>query len=127
MAPSFESMTYRTLAVRFQQVPFMDRTNADWRVGDLVQAASKLTGLTVAEIKGPARHRRLSRVRFAIAYVAHRHLGRSFPQIGRALGNRDHTTILQGKIRAEQLLSAKDEHITRLIQALTDMVTHVAR
>lgn len=54
----------------------------------------RVTKTTPMQILGPGRSRHVSFARAAIAYWARRLSGLSLPQIGRALGNRDHTTIL---------------------------------
>ncbi len=71
-------------------------------IGHLLAHAHKETRIEPAEIRGPARERNITHVRFAIMSVA-RSRGLSTPQIGRALGDRDHTTILHGLKRAKQL------------------------
>jgi chromosomal replication initiation ATPase DnaA len=52
-------------------------------------------GLSAADVMGPARHPVLVRARTAL-YLALREepYGWSYPQIGRFVGNRDHTTVL---------------------------------
>lgn len=63
-------------------------------VRELIDCASRNTGLRPSEITGWGRSRDLVWIRWAIAVVAREH-GRSLPQIGTCL-NRDHTTILHG-------------------------------
>jgi chromosomal replication initiation ATPase DnaA len=64
-------------------------TPADW----IVEAAAKATGVTVRELRGFDRHRPLvERRRFAAVKL--RLEGYSYPAIGRALGGRDHSTIM---------------------------------
>lgn len=48
------------------------------------------------------RHRSLVIARQEAMYRAHREGGYSLPRIGRALGNRDHTTVLHGVRRHEK-------------------------
>ena len=111
------------LTASFQQIPFTNfqARFAHCRIADLIASASAISGYTVEEIKGANRHFDISRVRFAICYVAYRHLGKSYPQIGLALGRRDHTTALHAKRRAEQLIG-RDPVITGLVDALTALV-----
>lgn len=77
----------------------------------VVEAVSGVTGFAPADIVGPRRQRELVRARQIAMYFTKtycRHL--SFPEIGRRMGARDHTTILHGvrKIEAEIEQSGKD-------------------
>lgn len=53
-------------------------------------------GLTVAEMKGPGRARRVAWPRQEAMWLIYLTGRYSRPQIGRFLGNRDHTTVLHG-------------------------------
>ena len=63
------------------------------QIGKIVKRAMDITGYTRDEIIGPDRSRDLVRVRHAIMHEAH-NLGFSLTEIGRAIGGRDHTTVL---------------------------------
>lgn len=54
------------------------------------------------EIVGPGRNRGFTWARHAAVWLARNSLPASTPQIGRALGGRDHTTILHALKRVEQ-------------------------
>lgn len=82
-------------------------------ISTLVKRASDLTGVRTTELTGMGRDRRLCRYRFAVMKAA-RARGYSTPRIGKALGNRDHTTIMHGLDRAEQL-AATDAKFVRLV------------
>lgn len=62
-------------------------------VSQLVREAAAHLNVTPEELTGPGRARELVRARAAISRVA-RDQGYSYPQIGRLLGGRDHTTIM---------------------------------
>lgn len=90
------------------------------RVADIVSAASRLTGIPVADITGPSRVKRLVRVRQAVAYVAARQADRlSYPMIGRMLG-RDHSTIIHAVIAADANRQIDREYATFLRQLRTE-------
>lgn len=77
----------------------------------VVEAVSGVTGIAPADIVGPRRQRELVRARQIAMYFTKtycRHL--SFPEIGRRMGARDHTTIQHGvrKIEVEIEESGKD-------------------
>lgn len=70
-------------------------------------------------------HRRLlvvSRPRQIVMYLARQLTLRSFPEIGRALGGRDHTTVLYGVSRIEKLIAQSPE-MKRTIDELTQEIT----
>lgn len=68
----------------------------------IVTGLADIMGVLPFEITGQARDRRLARARWA-AMVALRRRGFSTPQIGRQLGNRDHTTVIHGLREAAKL------------------------
>lgn len=53
-------------------------------------------GLQVKDITSPARTRPIVNARHEAAYRLRNEAGLSFPQIGRLIGNRDHTSALHG-------------------------------
>lgn len=60
---------------------------------ELIDAAAIHAGVYPAEITGKRRNQHLVRARSAIAIVL-REQGLSYPRIGKALGGRDHTTVI---------------------------------
>lgn len=73
-------------------------------VHQVAMTAAQLAYIPPRELLGPGRTDRLARVRFAVAWVARKHHGRSYPEIGRGLGNRDHTSMMNAVKRAEELI-----------------------
>ena len=49
------------------------------------------------------------RARFAFVHVASLSTGKSDPEIGRALGNRDHTTIRNARAKAAELMETNGD------------------
>lgn len=72
------------------------------RIERIMAAASRMTGVSRAEILGPSRLRNIAWTRFAVAKAA-RLAGRSYPQIGLDLGKRDATTVINAVARADEL------------------------
>lgn len=60
-------------------------------------------GLSAEEMTGDSRFRRIARARFAACWIAHSACGSSLSEIGRALGGRDHKTVVNGLGRAAEL------------------------
>ena len=69
----------------------------------LIEAASKVCLVDLAEIKGNRRARELAYIRFAISHIA-KEQGFSFPRIGQGLGMKDASSIRHAVVQAENLL-----------------------
>lgn len=74
-------------------------------------------GISVAELTGRGRNARLALQRQILMYLMREETGASLPQIGQALGGRDHTTIIYGceKIAADL---ATDPDLARAVEEL---------
>lgn len=71
-------------------------------VSAIVEDAVEITGFARGRILGATREMGPVRVRRAVAWAAREAHGTSSAAIGRALGNRDHATILYGFAAAER-------------------------
>lgn len=71
--------------------------------GDIVAAVSRATRVSMAEIYGRKRSQQISDARHIAMYLIRENTDLSYPQIGRIMGQRDHSTIIHGhrKIRRE--------------------------
>lgn len=78
------------------------------RVSQIVSAAAHMFRVSAMSITGATRVRDVCRARFAVAWVAREAFGVSSTEIGRALGDRDHSTILWAQCRAEQWRAEDD-------------------
>ena len=65
----------------------------DGRWRDLVGVIAERTGVTIGELEGPDRRRRLVDVRRLVARIM-RVRGATLRDVGEVLGNRDHTTVM---------------------------------
>ncbi len=91
-------------------------------VDTVIEACATYFGVTVADLRGKRRFRRFVRPRMVAMYLA-RHLARaSFPEIGRHLGRRDHSTVLHGVKRVEQMLDS-DAEIQRAVHEIRRNLT----
>lgn len=86
------------------------------------RAAAIEYGIPASEIFGSSRLKHIVRPRQLAFWVAHRDTDASLPDIGRAFGGRDHTTILHG-IRAVEArmtpdLALRAERISKTARTL---------
>lgn len=78
-------------------------------VAALIEKTARITGLPRSAITGPRKIAPLVKARWAVIRAARRTTDRSLSQIGRVLGGRDHSTIINGARRAETLIAADPE------------------
>ena len=79
--------------------------------------------VTHTELVGKERHRRITLARHVAMYVCKHQLRCSYPEIGRAFGGRDHTTVMSGVRRIEGLRASDGElraHLETLQRKLGD-------
>lgn len=62
----------------------------------VVEEVTKFYGVELGDITGRSRNKRVVRPRQVCMYLSREETRASLPQIGQALGNRDHTTVLYG-------------------------------
>lgn len=82
----------------------------------LIRLAAELTHRTPAEIIGKGKHRPVVHIRWAIINAL-RKQGKSLPEIGRVMGNRDHTTILHALVQTADRRKV-DDHLDALCNVL---------
>ena len=73
------------------------------RFQQIEQRACKLFGVTVSALRSPRKPKELVFARHFISYWALRQTELSTTQIGRLLGDRDHTTIMNSRDRYREL------------------------
>lgn len=66
-------------------------------VAEIERRACKLFGCTKSQLHNNRRHREIIFARQFVMYWAVRLTKLSLPQIGRLMGNRDHTTVIHGR------------------------------
>src|SRR5690348_15825661 len=69
----------------------------------ILDAVAEETGIGPVELKGLARSRHIARPRQIAMWLARQLTLHSLPEIGRALGSRDHTTVLHGIRKIDEL------------------------
>jgi chromosomal replication initiator protein len=83
----------------------------------IVSKAARAYGLTDVDLKGRSRRRSVATARGVAMYLAWKRGGFSLQQIGKYLGNRDHTTVLHG-CRKIDLLLPQDAAIQEAVAGL---------
>ena len=70
---------------------------------------SEAHGLTRADLLGPCRLKKVAHARQLAMWIARTLLGTSYPQIGKAFGNRDHSTAMYA-VKAVASRAASEYH-----------------
>lgn len=86
-----------------------NRTTAHY-IQEALRLVAKSHGVTVARLLGNSRQKAIARAR-RDAYAALRNLGMSQPEIGRAVGGRDASTVWWGLRKREAELSASGKEV----------------
>jgi chromosomal replication initiator protein len=74
---------------------------------EVMTAVSNYYAVTEADLCGPRRTRAITVPRQMVMYLSRKMTNTSLPKIGEMLGNRDHTTVLHGCAKIEQLSQAE--------------------
>lgn len=75
----------------------------------IVQGVAGRFGVTAAKLRSKSRLPNVLLARQTAMYLARRHTGLSFQAIGKALGNRDHTTVMHACRKVEQAVATDIE------------------
>lgn len=96
-----------------------DRSVTSLSVEQIIDAVCAQFDLTAGEILSAGRRHELVFARQVAMFLCRKHLGLSFPELGRAFGGRDHSTVLYS-CRKIQQLQRDDKNIKSMLQALTE-------
>jgi chromosomal replication initiator protein len=86
-------------------------------VADIQRAVCSHFRLSNSELLSKDRHKSVAFARQVAMYLCRQRLKCSFPELGRAFGNRDHTTVMSAVRRVEQL-RAKDPQVNAHLEAI---------
>lgn len=92
-------------------------------VRELLIAASKVSGIGVFDLISPRREKRICHARQAVMVMARKYTTLSFPQIGRHLGGRDHSTIkhaLDKHAKNPEVFASLIESVLKLLPMSVD-------
>jgi chromosomal replication initiator protein len=85
----------------------------------VIEQVSKFYDVDTEDITGRSRNKKVMRPRQVCMYLAREETRASLPQIGRALGNRDHSTVLHGYEKIANLIE-EDQQLRRDIMAIRE-------
>jgi chromosomal replication initiator protein len=90
-------------------------------VEEIQRKVSEHYNIRLSDLLGPKRVRTIARPRQVAMWLAKRMTTRSLPEIGRRFGGRDHTTVMHGVRRIEEL-KAGDSQLAEDIELLRRML-----
>ena len=73
-------------------------------IARIIGAVAAASGVPENELLSGRRSARTCRARFAVMHIARTSTTKTFTEIGRAIGGRDHTTIIAGCARAREMI-----------------------
>ncbi len=117
---AFASLVGREITLDLTQDCLADILRASDRkvtVEEIQRKVSEHYNIRLSDIIGPKRVRMIARPRQVAMYLAKQLTTRSLPEIGRRFGGRDHTTVMHGVRRIEEL-RAEDSQIAEDIELL---------
>jgi hypothetical protein len=91
-------------------------------IRDICRASCRHYDVNLLDFVSNRRHAKLVRARQVAMYIARTHTTRSYPEMGRIMGGRDHTTILFGVRKIESLLP-DDEKLRGDVDAIVAMLS----
>ncbi|PUB11798.1 chromosomal replication initiator protein DnaA [Yoonia sediminilitoris] len=103
---AFASLVGREITLELTQDCLSDVLKASDRkvtVEEIQRKVSEHYNIRLSDMIGPKRLRTYARPRQIAMYLAKRMTNRSLPEIGRRFGGRDHTTVMHGVRRIEEL------------------------
>lgn len=89
-------------------------------VARIIDAVCEVTGLQRTQIVGHRRFREFIDARHCACWLATERTTYSYPRIGRALGGRDHTTVMHAARRWRQRLDALEPGAHALTHSVTE-------
>lgn len=72
----------------------------------IVAVVAQHFSVTEAAMRGSTREKLVANARAVAMYLARQHTGMSYPEIGRAMGNKNHSTVIAACQRVENLIAA---------------------
>ena len=86
----------------------------------IAQAVADVWGVSLASLRGPRRFPIFVDPRHVAFALARKHTAHSLPVIGQWFGDRDHTTVINGIRRFEQILLERDRDLIAQVERLIE-------
>ncbi len=109
---AFASLVGREITLELAQECLTDILRASDRkvtVEEIQRRVAEHYNIRLSDMIGPKRVRAVARPRQVAMYLAKQLTSRSLPDIGRRFGGRDHTTVMHGVRRIEELMAADSQ------------------
>jgi chromosomal replication initiator protein len=118
-AVAHAQMTYSPLTVHLATEALEDHLSpqATLTLDEIIDAVAVFYAFTHEDLSGSRRTKDLALARQVAMYLSREETGSSLLQIGAALGNRDHTTIMHGHDKIEKQIE-EDEQLRRDVLAI---------
>lgn len=117
---AFASLVGREISLDLAQDCLADILRASDRkltIEEIQRKVAEHYNIRLSDMIGPKRLRNIARPRQVAMYLAKQLTSRSLPEIGRRFGGRDHTTIMHGVKKIEELM-ATDSQLSDDLQLL---------
>ena len=109
------------------------------RVTTIQREVATYFDVKLHDLKGPKRHRAVAHARMVAMYLARKLTNMSFPEIGRFMGNKNHSTVILATRKIREMVERdalvsrqtpaglKDERLVEIIQALEEQLGKVVQ
>ena len=120
---AYATLTNKAITLETTRAVLADQLRAHDRritIDEIQRKTADYYGLKLADLLSPRRAREVARPRQVAMYLAKKLTPRSLPEIGRRFGGRDHTTVMHGVKRIEELRVADTElnsDVAKLLRA----------
>lgn len=98
-------------------------------IPDFLRIVADIAHVSVTDLRSARRAREVARPRQVAMWLARKYTPLSLPSIGRAIGNRDHTTVMHAARRVDEMLAEGHPFVTQWIadaeKALAAKFPHV--
>jgi len=121
---AFSSLVGRQITLEMAQESLADILRASDRkvtIDEIMRKICDYYNVRMSDLLSPRRSRSIARPRQMAMYLAKNLTSRSYPEIGRRFGNRDHTTVMHAVRKIEDLKS-QDSQFSEDVELLRKML-----
>jgi chromosomal replication initiator protein len=83
---------------------------------DVLKAVSKVTEISIPQLKGKTRSRHIAHARHIVCYFLRKELKMHVVRVGELLGDRDHSTVIHACSKIDDCIYIKDEETLHIIR-----------